>query len=683
MSIGASDIDKDNNPLVRALATDFLWTTKTITYGFQADNQLYLDAWGRYNFSAEFTVAEKMWLRDAFKKISAVVDLNFREVPFAQAALDLIKEEDIGGGIRGYAFFPRGNTSRVVLDEDSISDSVVPIHEIGHALGLDHPFSGIRLPGVFNSSSNGENLVNNNLYTVMAYNPPRLNEKPGLGLPETSNLGALDIAALQAMYGANQTYRTGDNTYTRPNEILSIWDAGGTDKIDFSAETAPSVINLNAATLEREAGGAGSASYVEVPGTTVLHGVYTIPYGVVIENAYGGSGNDTITGNAASNFLYGGAGDDRLFGNDGNDRIRGDEGNDFLSGGGDDDLVSGGTGNDKLYGSVGNDILIGGAGADVLSGGPGRDRAQYSNASAGVAVDLQLLSNNIGDAAGDSYNSVEDLFGSQFNDRLIGDQEDNILWGDGGDDVLYGRLGNDDLRGGKGSDRVFGGVGDDLIRGGSENDYLSGGGDSDLIRGQSGDDELYGNDGNDFLLGDDGADILSGGLGFDRAQYSTASVGVVADLQVVSNNTGDAAGDSYNSIEGLCGSKFSDRLSGDQGDNILWGYAGDDLLSGRSGNDELRGGNGYDRLVGGLGDDILRGDGGQDTFVFADQHGSDVVVDFKDGEDQFLFLRTGLAFEDLVITDGQNDVTVDYGTGNIRIVGTDLDLITTDDFFFL
>ena len=75
---------------------------------------------------------------------------------------------------------------------------------------------------------------------------------------------------------------------------------------------------------------------------------------MTIENATGGSGRDTITGNAAANVLIGGAGSDAISGEGGADRLRGDTGNDKLDGG---------AGNDSLFGNNGNDTLIGGAGA--------------------------------------------------------------------------------------------------------------------------------------------------------------------------------------------------------------------------------------------------------------------------------------------------------------------------------
>lgn len=106
----------------------------------------------------------------------------------------------------------------------------------------------------------------------------------------------------------------------------------------------------------------------------------------VIEAAYGGQGNDQISGNYWHNIIGGDAGSDRIWGNDGNDTIVGDyfndNGNDYLIGGNGydtifggnlSDTLSGGNDNDALQGDYGNDLLYGGAGSDDLYGNKGRD----------------------------------------------------------------------------------------------------------------------------------------------------------------------------------------------------------------------------------------------------------------------------------------------------------------------
>ena len=125
-----------------------------------------------------------------------------------------------------------------------------------------------------------------------------------------------------------------------------------------------------------------------------------------------------------------------------------------------------------------------------------------------------------------------------------------------------------------------------------------------------------------MLVGGAGGDYHDGGFGFDYASYEGGVVGVVASLSAPGRNRGDAAGDSYWSIEGLIGTGFHDQLTGDIGANSLHGGGGDDVLSGLLGNDLLDGGEG---------NDILNGGWGNDTFVFGKGSGRDTISDWQDG----------------------------------------------------
>jgi VCBS repeat-containing protein len=164
-----------------------------------------------------------------------------------------------------------------------------------------------------------------------------------------------------------------------------------------------------------------------------------------IENLIGGSGADTLEGDSESNTLTGGGGIDTLKGMAGNDTLYG------------------GTGDDFLYGGLDNDILEGGSGGDELWGGGGNDTVSYAS---GGAVFTSLLNPvfRFGDAAGDFYDSIENLTGSDQGDILEGDGGANILDGGQGDDTLTGGDGNDTLYADQGSDTAKGEGGDDIIQ---------------------------------------------------------------------------------------------------------------------------------------------------------------------------------------------------------------------------
>ncbi len=401
---------------------------------------------------------------------------------------------------------------------------------------------------------------------------------------------------------------------------------------------------------------------------------------------FGSPGNDTILGGAGDDTLFGGRGGDRLVGGAGIDQLQyglatagvtadlqfsrantgeaagdsysgienlnGSAHADGLRGDAADNRIWGWTGADTLIGRGGDDTLLGGPGDDVLVGGPGADRlsgaggidvAQYHTAAAGIIADLQDATQNTGEAAGDSYSGVENLFGTAHGDDLRGDGGANALWGYSGNDILQGRDGADSLSGGAGADRIHGGAGSDYLWGDQGADTLSGDGGDDYLAGGAGDDQLSGGRGADILIGGAGADRLDGGGGIDRAQYHAATAGVVADLANAAANRGEAAGDTYASVEGLFGSAYDDDLRGDDGANGLWGYHGNDVLRGRGGNDTLFGAGGSDRLYGGDGDDLLVGGAGADSFVFDSRAGGiDVIADFNrlgGGRDQGDVLR--------------------------------------------
>ena len=194
-----------------------------------------------------------------------------------------------------------------------------------------------------------------------------------------------------------------------------------------------------------------------------------------IEAIRGTAFNDRFFGDNDASVFYGGAGADRLFGRNGDDELYGEDGNDIILAGRDNDVLDGGAGNDQLrgnegddtiFGGDGNDAIAGGAGADAMDGGAGIDRAEYTyGTNAGVTASLGDSSINTGDAAGDTYIDIENLYGTSFADTLYGDAEDNRI---------DGRLGDDMLFGGDGNDYLLGGAGDDVINGEGGNDLLFG-----------------------------------------------------------------------------------------------------------------------------------------------------------------------------------------------------------------
>jgi Ca2+-binding RTX toxin-like protein len=367
---------------------------------------------------------------------------------------------------------------------------------------------------------------------------------------------------------------------------------------------------------------------------------------ISIERIIGSNFNDIFVGSndfVTRDFIVAQDGDDTIYGLNGDDVLDGEDGNDTLYGGAGADFLVGGLGNDNIYG---------GAGADDMRGGDGFDLARYDQATSGVYLRVDGVAGSYGEAAGDMVNpDIEGLVGSYFDDIFVGfDFKTDFLYGLGGADSLYGQGGDDTLDGGAGNDSLYGGVGADVLNGGADfdlaryDDATSGvyarldgvagsygdaagdtftaveglvgsyfadilvgnnvNGDSlfgsigaDTLYGLGGADTLDGGAGNDQLYGGVGADALNGGADFDLARYDDAGSSVYARLDGVAGSYGDAAGDTFSSIEGLVGSGFADILVGGANSDSLYGSGGADTLYGLGGNDLLYGGAGADQFV--------------------------------------------------------------------------------------
>jgi Ca2+-binding RTX toxin-like protein len=342
------------------------------------------------------------------------------------------------------------------------------------------------------------------------------------------NGGATAVGASIAIWGDAQTANAGagQTIYAGSDHISTIGLLGVDPNFaiygDFQT-LGGSVVFGNDTIVT---GGGNDTVYGDAPGAGVAGGNDFISTDGGSDQLFGGGGDDTLWGGNQADTLEGGDGHDNLEGGTGADILNGGAGwdaarydsafavdarlyNSALNTGAaaGDTYISieqlvGGSGNDTLYGDGANNIIaglngndlmdgVGGAvdqffggdgldqvfcrsGADIIDGGNGVDYARYDYAVSAVRAYLYDASQNLGDATGDIYTSVEALVGSGFADDLRGDSNANALSGGGGNDFLVGLSGADQMDGGAGLDTFYytspfdGGTGDGIT------DFVSG-----------------------------------------------------------------------------------------------------------------------------------------------------------------------------------------------------------------
>ncbi|MGF9757388.1 matrixin family metalloprotease [Microvirga sp. 0TCS3.31] len=266
----------------------------------------------------------------------------------------------------------------------------VLLHEIGHALGLKHPFH--KMP--HNKKLLGSDL-DNVKHSIMSYTGADLKMGPVA-------LGALDIEAIRALYGSpsQDGKQVAKWSWSKTKETLS----------QIGKSKADTIYGVNAKDIIKG-----------VNGNDKLYGF------AGDDRLYGGSGNDVLSGGDDNDILYGDSGNDTLRGGFGDDMLQGATGDDNLGGGYGDDILYGDSGNDVLKGDADNDTLQGGAGSDNLDGGDDDDTLNGD-------IDNDILS------GGDGNDLLQ---GGDGSDNLDGGFENDTLQGGAGSDVLTGGAGSD------------------------------------------------------------------------------------------------------------------------------------------------------------------------------------------------------------------------------------------------
>ncbi len=381
------------------------------------------------------------------------------------------------------------------------------------------------------------------------------------------------------------TVDNGDGT-TNTMTLVGVYSDGNADEIvavNFADGTSvpledivDGIVTADGIVTGTEMTDVIDASFVDTEGESVGSGD-----DVVVANG----GDDVISTLAGDDFIEGGAGADTINGGSGFDtvdysnsdvgvtvginnggtvtgghatgdvlsfveNITGSQFDDILTGNtllnvlnglGGDDTINGSSDADILNGGEDNDLLIGARGADMVDGGEGSDTASYSNAGQAIVVST---GNGNGTATGadqdggDTLISIENIFGSNYNDTITGDAGVNTLNGYSGDDMVFGGGGDDSLLGQQGSDTLNGGEGNDTLRGGGGIDTLA----YDTLN--FGQDTVLG-----WQLNYDKFDFTALGLGYSDFTKSSVGGNTVLTLDSDPNQTITMVGINFAAID--------------------------------------------------------------------------------------------------------------------------------------
>jgi serralysin len=561
-----------------------------------------------------------------------------------------------------HAYFPITGSVWLNPDYDDVKNPVVGqygyatiIHELGHALGLNHmgDYNG---EGEWAPSSFQDSTV----LSIMSYFGPDHNDGEGKvqwadwekdGIVHSAQTPMLnDIMAIQVMYGVETNTRLGNTIYGfnsnvtgaaakifdfSINEvpILTIFDSGGEDTLDLSGFLSKSIISLVS----------GTYSAVNEMTNNIA-----IAYTAVIENAIGGGGDDEITGNDGANKLTGGAGDDLLQGGGGVDTA-------FYSGKMADYTIT--AYDDGSYtvvakdGDEGKDTLIGIETLSFSDGDMDLTDDTDDNSAPVVAINLadiqtkaganflfEISPNAFTDPDGDELAYMATLEdGSELPDWLSFDPDSlTFTVSPEAEDVGTVSIRVIASDGEKSVSDVFDIVveqqentapvavddtaklteGKKVLVDVLANDFDSDGDEIDLSSAV-----VTSNNGKVSIQ--DG-ELLVAYSGKDLAKGQKAEIDVV---YTISDGSSEAEGHLTVSVTGVV-----NTITGTAKKEVLRGTSSDDFLQSLKGNDTIVAGGGKDTLDGGEGKDTLWGEGGADVFRFTAKSGRDVIMDFSESE---------------------------------------------------
>jgi len=348
------------------------WQSGNLTFAFPASESALGYALDDSASFGALTSSEQTAFKAIMSRWAAVAGVTFTEVSDPAAADIAVYRYRSAGPAAGVVQPPNGTAQG---GDIQLNDAIVAgdlgqpgafsyfwaLRAVGEALGLKSPSASA---GAFPTSN--DVYISDSVMSEFAYAGHGTSQIAAGAYPSSPMLN--DVAAIQALYGANSnalTANVGDTTYTfDPTAVVIFqtrYDGGGTDTFNFSSYSTNLSVDLRAGGWT-DLGGqyaqldTGDATK-KPPGNiaTPLSGGVTL-----IENAYGGSGNDTLIGNSADNLLRGNGGDDVLKPGAGNDTLTGGAGADTF------DFSDGATGGKRITDFGAGDVI---KLRDVVNGG--------------------------------------------------------------------------------------------------------------------------------------------------------------------------------------------------------------------------------------------------------------------------------------------------------------------------
>jgi len=299
--------------IAQGLVYGYAWSMKEIRYSFK-ETQLSYESTQDYEGSVPVSTAIQTATHQIMNELNSLIDVHFTYTPEIG---DIVFSSKVMGdpSVLGYAYLPTPNDlnragdiylNAYFKDQDFEVGGMgwrTIIHELGHALGLDHPFGEGAYEGVDIHDS------------VMSYNNHTGIDSDNHAYDTWSHLGyqSADILALQSLYGVHQESRNDtylisehlpskaiEGSFGTLNETMStLYDYGGEDTLSFLGMTENQSISLNA-----------TQDSIIRNDTLTLY--LSLTPNSTIEHVIGGLGNDTIYLNNTNNIIDGGEGNDHV-----------------------------------------------------------------------------------------------------------------------------------------------------------------------------------------------------------------------------------------------------------------------------------------------------------------------------------------------------------------------------------